>query len=132
MEPYRILSALKAATVYPATTTNSRPLRTVGIQRTRAAVVARCLQIRGRRRAGALDCVLLRSEPEHEQHRLIALLLEFRREHMLVQCNPAQPGQDRDILPAVDLEGHWRRVESHPDVDPPELLQCGVVIGDER
>src|SRR5262245_35476199 len=72
------------------------------------------------------------SEPEHKQHRLVALLLQFRRERVLANRDAAQAGEDRDILLAVDLEGHRRRVEADADIDLPDLLQRRVVIGDER
>src|SRR5262245_59493464 len=72
------------------------------------------------------------SEPEHKQHRLVALLLQLRRERMLADRDAAQAREDRDILLAIDLEGHRRCIEANADIDLPELLQGRVVIGDER
>src|SRR5437667_11882108 len=48
-------------------------------------------------------------EPEHEQHGLVALLLELRNELMLAARDRAQAREDRDVLLAVDLERHRRR-----------------------
>src|SRR5262245_17378861 len=53
-----------------------------------------------------------RLEPEHEQHGLVALLLELGNELMLAARDRAQARQDRDVLLAVDLERHRRRVEA--------------------
>ena len=44
----------------------------------------------------------------------------------------AQAGHDRDILLAVDLERHRRRVEAGADIDLPQRLHGRVVVGDER
>src|SRR5262245_2942336 len=71
----------------------------------------------------------LSSQPEHEQHGLVALLLELGDELVLAARDRAQPRQDRDVLLAVDLERHRRRVEAGADVDLPELLHAGVVVG---
>src|SRR4051812_8472849 len=73
-----------------------------------------------------------RSKSKHEQHGLVALLLEFRREDMLVDRDPAQAGEDRNKLLAVYFESHRRRVEADTDIDFPQLLQRRVVIGHER
>src|SRR5258707_2424942 len=67
------------------------------------------------------------SKPEHEQHGLVALLLELRAVDVLADGDPAQAGQDRHILLAADLEGHRRRIKTDPDIDLPERLHGGVV-----
>src|SRR5262245_66517409 len=71
-------------------------------------------------------------QPEHEQYGLVALLLELGNEQMLAAGDRAQPREDRDVLLAVDLERHRRRIEAGADVDLPELLHRRVVVGDER
>ena len=68
-------------------------------------------------------------QPEHEQHGLVALLLEFGDELVLAARDRAQPGEDGDVLLAAHLERHRRRVEAGADVDLPELLHAGVVVG---
>src|SRR5580693_7505288 len=68
-----------------------------------------------------------RSEREHPQHGLIALLLELRDVEVLAQRDPAQPGEDRHILLTVDLERHGRRVEAGADIDLPQLPQRRVI-----
>src|SRR5262249_11491218 len=68
---------------------------------------------------------------EHEQKRLVALLPELRNELVLAAGTRAQAGQNRDILLAVDLERHGRRIEAGADIDLPKLLQRHVVIGRE-
>src|SRR5262249_39806548 len=45
-------------------------------------------------------------QPEHEQHRLVALLLQLRDERVLAERDTAQARKDRDVLLAADLEGH--------------------------
>src|SRR5258707_12870256 len=55
---------------------------------------------------------LSRSQPEHEQHGLVALFLELRAVGVLADRDSAQAGEDREILLAPDLEGHGRRVEA--------------------
>src|SRR5262249_39717058 len=63
------------------------------------------------------------------QHRCVALLLEFRREDKLALGRRARSRGDRDILLAVELECHWWRGKAGPDIDPPQLLERGVVEG---
>src|SRR5450432_2277975 len=46
------------------------------------------------------------SQPEHEQHGLVALFPELGRKSKLPDGDRAQASQDRDILLAVDLERH--------------------------
>ena len=67
------------------------------------------------------------SQPEHEQHGLVALLFQLRREHVLAERDAAQARQDRHILLAAGLERHRRRVEAGADIDLPQLLHAGVV-----
>src|SRR5260370_41788979 len=73
----------------------------------------------------------LLSQPEHEQHGLVAHLPDLRRLRQLGPGRPARARQDRDVLLAVDLEAHRRRAEAGADVDLPELLKRGVVVGRE-
>src|SRR3982074_1953340 len=70
-------------------------------------------------------------QSKHEQHGLIALFLELGNELMLAARDRAQAGEDRDVLLAVDLERHRRRVEAGADIDLPQLLHRGVVVGGE-
>src|SRR5690349_19832032 len=72
------------------------------------------------------------SQPENEQHGLVALLPELRREAQPSLRDRAQAGHDRDILLAVDLERHRWRIEPGSDVDLPQRLHGRVVVGDER
>ena len=55
-------------------------------------------------------------------------VLELRRQHELALRPPGSRG-DRTILLAVDLEGHWRRRETGPDIGLPQLVEHSVVIG---
>src|SRR5215208_279833 len=73
-----------------------------------------------------------RSESEYEQHGLVTLILKLRNHRVLAQRDPAQARQDGNVLLAVHLERHRRRVEADPDIDPPQRLERRVVIGDER
>src|SRR5262245_54002558 len=72
------------------------------------------------------------SEPEHVQHRGVALLAQFRRVDEAVSGDRARTGHDRDILLAIDLEGHRRRREARADIDLPHLFERSVVMGGDR
>src|SRR5215470_12495538 len=72
------------------------------------------------------------SEPEHVEHHGVALLFEFRRIDELGFCRAAWSRRNGDVLLAVDLEGHrWCR-KAGADVDLPDLLERGVVVGRDR
>src|SRR3979411_994547 len=71
-------------------------------------------------------------KPEHEQHGLVAHFPQLRRVRMPALGDWAEPRQDRDILLAVDLERHRRRVEAAADVDLPQRLHGRVVVGYAR
>src|SRR5258705_9804266 len=62
------------------------------------------------------------SETEHKQHRLVALLLQLRRECMLADRDAAEAREDRDVLLAVDLERHRRPAETNNPSLLPVLL----------
>src|SRR5712675_1037561 len=72
------------------------------------------------------------SQTEDVQHGRVALLLEFRGEDKFALGRRAWSRCDRDILLAVDLEGHRRRREAGPDIDLPQLVERGVVKGGYR
>src|SRR5262249_19916379 len=69
------------------------------------------------------------SQPEHIQHRGVALLLDLRRVDERAPAGGIEAGRDGDILLAVDLECHWRGVEAGADIELPEFLKRRVVIG---
>src|ERR1700722_13224767 len=71
-------------------------------------------------------------QPEHEQHRLATQLAKLRRVDERGFRVPAEPGQDRHILLAAELESHRRRVEARADIDLPKLIEARVVVGRER
>src|SRR5262245_65562321 len=77
--------------------------------------------------ARIFECVR-HSEREHEQHRLVALLAQLRRELVPPARDRAPPGEHRDILLAVDLERHRPRVEADPDIALPQLLDGAVAL----
>src|SRR5882757_10259776 len=69
------------------------------------------------------------SEGEHVEHRarLHPLQLGCGIDEPLVPCT-AEADQDRDILLAIDREGHRRRVDATAGVELPEFCQrLGVV-----
>jgi len=72
------------------------------------------------------------SQPEHEQHGLVAHFAKFRRIYERALGNPAKPGQNCDILLAANLKGHGRSVEADTHIDLPKLLKAEIVIGSER
>src|SRR5215510_609864 len=46
---------------------------------------------------------------------------------MLAESDATEPREDRQVLLATGLEGHWWCVEADPDVDRPELFHGSVV-----
>ena len=72
------------------------------------------------------------SQPEHEQHGLVAHFAKFRRVCEGVLGAPAKPRQDYNILLATNPKGHRRSVDADADIDLPKLLKADVVIGGER
>src|SRR5260370_3591039 len=72
------------------------------------------------------------SQPEHVQHRGVALFLDLRRVHERAPAGGVEAGCDGDVLLAANLERHRRSVEAGADVELPQLLQRRVVIGRHR
>src|SRR5258708_7707077 len=72
------------------------------------------------------------SQPEHVQHRGVALFLDLRRVHERAPAGGVEAGCDGDVLLAAHLERHRRSIEAGADVELPQLLQRGVVIGRHR
>src|SRR5262245_42398423 len=68
------------------------------------------------------------SKPEHIQHHGVALLLELGRVDELGLGGAARPRCDRDVLLAIDLEGHRGRREAGADIDLPHLLERRVIV----
>src|SRR5262252_1454147 len=68
------------------------------------------------------------SQPEHVQHRGVALLLDLRRVDQRAPAGGVEAGRDGDVLLPVDLECHRRGVEAGADVELPQFLKRGVVI----
>src|SRR6202521_5347142 len=71
--------------------------------------------------------MLLPLQCEDIQHGRVALLLEFRRVDELGLGGSTWPRRDRQILLAVDLEGHRRRAKARADIDLPQFVERGVV-----
>src|SRR5580704_19777174 len=71
----------------------------------------------------------LRSQPEHVKHGRVAHLLELGRVDEPRFRSPARPRRDRHELLAVHFEAHRRRGDARADVEFPQLLERGVVIG---
>src|ERR1700730_779837 len=69
---------------------------------------------------------------EDEQHRLITHLPELRRHRVDVSSIPVKSRLDCEILPTADSEGHWRSVDAAANIELPEFLQTGVVVGHHR
>src|SRR6516164_5298614 len=69
------------------------------------------------------------SQREDIKHGRIADLLQLRRVDELRSCGRAQARRDGEVLFAVDLERHRRRTEASADVDLPQFVQRGVVVG---
>src|SRR5215470_77040 len=72
-----------------------------------------------------------RSQREDIKHSRIADLLQLRRVDELRPRRRAQARRDGEVLLAVDLERHRRRTEASADVDLPQLVQRGVVVGSD-
>ena len=72
------------------------------------------------------------SQPEHEQHQRVALIAQLRRIGQPAARHRARTRHDRHVLFAVDLESHRRGGEARADVDLPQLLEAGVVVGRHR
>src|SRR5215472_4319685 len=70
-------------------------------------------------------------QSEDEQHRLIALIAQLRCQGESTFADVADAGKNGDVLLTTGLEGHGRRVEACPDIEFPDLIEAGVVIGDE-
>jgi hypothetical protein len=62
------------------------------------------------------------SEPEHEQHGLIAHISQFRRPGEFVLRDAAQSSRDGDVLLPACFESHRRCVDAAAEVDPPQLV----------
>src|SRR5215475_2692580 len=67
------------------------------------------------------------SQPEHVEHRCVALFLEFQRIGQGALAERARARGDRDILLAIELEAHGRRREAGSEIDLPQRLERDVV-----
>src|ERR1700730_7158079 len=79
------------------------------------------------RELAASDPANLRSQTEHIQHGGTALFVELRRGEQLGPRCRARPRCDREVLLAVDLEGHRGRSEAGAYIDLPKLVERGVI-----
>jgi len=59
----------------------------------------------------------------------IGLVFELRRVSNSALCCSANSGCDRHILLAVDLEGNRRSRDARSDIDLPQFIERGVVVG---
>src|ERR1700676_1705510 len=69
------------------------------------------------------------SQREHIQHGRVADLLELRRVDELGARRRAQARGDGEILLAIDLESHRWGTVAGAEIDLPQFIERGVVIG---
>ena len=72
------------------------------------------------------------SETKYEQHRLIAHVAKLGRHRVDVQRIAVEPRLNRHILFTADLKGHGRSVDAASEVEVPQAVQGGIIVGGHR